>query len=70
MFFLRAVLLLFLFLLSFTSGAFQFRQDYFTFTTLLANSAEDKLMIFLLFFPRKKDLTFHANKLDILPRVL
>ena len=29
--------------------------------TLKANSADDKLMIFFLIFPRKQDLTFHAN---------
>ena len=28
---------------------------------LWANSADDKLMIFSSFFPRKQDLTFHAN---------
>ena len=32
-----------------------------TFTTLWAFSADDKLMIFFLFFKKKKDLTFHAN---------
>ena len=32
-----------------------------TFTTLWANSAEDKLMIFYIIFPRKQVLTIHAN---------
>ena len=34
-----------------------------TFTTLFANSADDKLVIFFLinYFPRKPDLTFRAN---------
>ena len=32
-----------------------------TFTTLLANSADDKLMILFLIFPTQQDLTFHAN---------
>ena len=32
-----------------------------TFTTLWANSAENKLVIFFLFFSRKQDLTFHTN---------
>ena len=32
-----------------------------TFTTLWAFSADDKMMLFFLFFPRKQDLTFHAN---------
>ena len=36
-----------------------------TFTTLWAFSAKDKLMIFFLFFPKKQDLTFHANCLQI-----
>ena len=31
------------------------------FTTLWANSAHNKLMIFFLFFSRKQDLTFHTN---------
>ena len=31
------------------------------FTTLLANSADNKLMIFCLIFPRKQDMTFHAK---------
>ena len=31
------------------------------FTTLLAYSANDKLVRFFLIFPRKQDLTFHAN---------
>ena len=31
-----------------------------TFTTLLANSADDNLVIFH-YFPNKQDLTFHAN---------
>ena len=30
-------------------------------TNLLANSADDKLVIFFLIFPRKQDLTFHAK---------
>ena len=34
---------------------------YLTFTTLWADSADDKLMIFLLFFLREKVLIFHAN---------
>ena len=32
----------------------------FNFTALWANSADDKLIMFLI-FPRKQDLTFHAN---------
>ena len=52
-----------------------------TFTTLGAYSAEDKLVIFFT-FPKKQDLTFHANcphsmknitnssSAEILPRVL
>ena len=32
-----------------------------TFNTLLVNSVEDKWMIFFLPFPRKQNLTFHAN---------
>ena len=34
----------------------------YTFTTLWANSADDKLVIFLFCFtfPKKQDLTFHA----------
>ena len=32
-----------------------------TFTTLLAYSADDKLVIFFLFFQRKQYLTFHAS---------
>ena len=35
--------------------------DTLTFTTLRANSADDKLMIFFFVFPRKQDLAFHAN---------
>ena len=35
-----------------------------TFTTLWANSANSKLMIFFLRFPRKQDLKFHANYLQ------
>ena len=34
---------------------------YSTFTTLLANSADDKLMVFFLFFSRKNYLIFHAS---------
>ena len=34
---------------------------FFTLTMLWANSADDKLMMFFLFFPRKEDLTLHAN---------
>ena len=37
----------------------------FTFPTLWAFSADDKLMIFFLFFPRKQDLTFLANCLNL-----
>ena len=33
----------------------------FTFTTLWAFSADDKLIILFLILPRKQDLTFHAN---------
>ena len=42
-----------------------------TFTTLSANSADDKLT-FLLFFPRKQNLTISCklSPLKILPRVL
>ena len=32
-----------------------------TFTTLWANLTDGKLMTFFLFFPRKQDLTCHAN---------
>ena len=32
-----------------------------SFTVLGANSAANKLLIFFLIFPRKQDLTFHAN---------
>ena len=32
-----------------------------TFTTLWANSADDKLMIFFLFFTRKQNLTVHRK---------
>ena len=32
-----------------------------TFTTLWVDSADDKLMAFILNFPGKQDLTFHAN---------
>ena len=32
-----------------------------TFTTLWANSADNKLVISFLIFPRKQDLTFHAK---------
>ena len=32
--------------------------------TLVAKSADDKLRIFVLVFPRKQDLTFHANCLQ------
>ena len=32
-----------------------------TFTTLWANSADDRLMIFFLIFTKKQDLAFHAN---------
>ena len=35
-----------------------------TSTTLLAESADDKLMIFLFYFTRKLALTFHANSLS------
>ena len=35
-------------------------KNYLTFITLWANSADDKFMIFSC-FPRKQDLTFHAN---------
>ena len=35
-----------------------------TFTTLWANSADDKLMIFLFFFAKKYALKFHANCLQ------
>ena len=34
------------------------------FTKLLANSADYKSLIVFLFFPRKQDLTFHANCLQ------
>ena len=37
---------------------------YLTFITHLANSADDKLVVFFLIFPRKQDLTFHANCLQ------
>ena len=54
---------------------------YITYNTLWANSADDNLIIFFLFFPRKQDLTIHAivsigdmklknNLQKILPRVL
>ena len=33
----------------------------FILTTLLANSTDEKFMIFFYMFPRKQDLTFHAN---------
>ena len=34
--------------------------------TLYLNSADDELVLdIFLFFPRKKDITFHANKLVI-----
>ena len=32
-----------------------------TFNALWANSVDDKLGIFLFIFPRKQDLTLHAN---------
>ena len=38
--------------------------DTLTFTTLLPNSADDKLVIVSLIFPRKQGLTFHANCLQ------
>ena len=39
-----------------------------TLATFLANSADDKLMIFFFFiFPRKQGLTFHANGLHWRP---
>ena len=31
------------------------------FSTLWTNAADDKLIIFFLFFPRKQNLTFYAN---------
>ena len=34
---------------------------HFTFTTIWANSANGILMILFLIFPRKQDVTFHAN---------
>ena len=34
---------------------------HLTFTTLLASSADEKLMTLFLLFPRKQDLIFHAN---------
>ena len=59
---------------------------FLTFITVWTNSADGKLMIFFLFFPRKQALTFHAdcllmicmecqsffweNKKNILPRML
>ena len=38
--------------------------DRFTFTTLWANSAEDKLIICFLIWPKKQDSTFHAKCLQ------
>ena len=32
-----------------------------TFTTVSAKSANEKLITFFFIFPRKQDLTFHAN---------
>ena len=41
---------------------------YLAITTLWANSAGDNLVILFLFFPRKKDLTFHENCLHCMKR--
>ena len=41
--------------------AYQHRNCLFVNIVLWGNSADDRLMIFFLFFPRKQDLTFHAN---------
>ena len=39
------------------------RYQYLTFINLWANSSDDKFIFFLI-FPRKQDLTFHANCLQ------
>ena len=49
---------------SFTGKTLSEKGDFFTFSTLWANSADDKLNIFIIIFPRKQDLTFHANCLQ------
>ena len=38
--------------------------------TLWANAEDNKLVIFFLFFPRKQDLTFHANCLHWKARLM
>ena len=41
-------------------SSFPNKEKTLTFTTHLANSADDKLVIFFLIFSRKQNVTFHA----------
>ena len=43
---------------------FQYVVCWIFYPARVVNSADDKLAIFFLFFPEKKDLTFHANCLQ------